>query len=440
MPNIWINTTTTHSWFGAFVGISRVENELSKHLSCKKFYLYQRKNFIDNTHDYNKKQNNNESLNKQNVINKAIGFVQYATFIPGKLKMLRIIGLSISLFYGKNKTIDKILNNALTHTTPIWMYLSRTSEKRKSNKRVLNSKEIEITHPFGEQDVVISLGLDWDNNSFEKLIEIKKSTGIRLITAIYDLVPINNSQYIANEKHAVYLLRHFTLVCLHADVIIVNSNYVKLQVLTLMENLGLPQKRIEILPWGPMNKKSKIITSENYNLRKKEEDYFLMIGTIEIRKNHRIICSTIYLAHELGISIPKFVFVGRRGWGTSDLISEIMQSPILQEKIVWLENVNDGELETLLSGCLGLVSPSFDEGFGLPVLDALNFGKRVYLSNIPIYRELFPQGIFASPHDSSEWLENLTKENSESNPETFLIKSWESISLNLNEIATSLIV
>jgi len=92
-----------------------------------------------------------------------------------------------------------------------------------------------------------------------------------------------------------------------------------------------------------------------------------------------------------------------------------------------------------LENCEGLVSPSFDEGYGLPVLEALSFGKKVFLSDIPIYKELFPQGIFASPNNPAQWLTNLTNGHLDVNPQGIPQVSWDFVAKEIRLIASELI-
>jgi glycosyltransferase involved in cell wall biosynthesis len=437
MPDFWINTTTTNSWRGAFVGIPRIENELSKELNFKKFSL----DHLGNTFLNLEKQGSKEYIriepDKKFIANRHSDFLGYAVHLSIGKRILRIFGYILSFCYGRNRHIDTILNKILEFSAPIWNRVDRVAPR--ANEIRKSTRTTPMNHPFSDGDVVTTLGLDWDSNSLEKLIEIKKNIRILIITVIYDLIPINKPEYILNRRHSIHLLRHFTHICRYADVIIVNSHHVESQVTTLIENLGLQKPRIEILPWSSSIEITSTSKMVENGTTKIGEPYFLFVGTIEIRKNHRLICSVIYLAAQLGISLPKFVFVGRLGWGTTDLMSEINNSKLLSDSILLIEDADDFELKSLMTHCLGLVSPSFDEGYGLPVLEALILGKHVYLSDIPIYRELFPNAVFASPHDPAAWLANFNQEPGKAEPEQMIIPTWKFIAGEFRRIANSLV-
>lgn len=59
-----------------------------------------------------------------------------------------------------------------------------------------------------------------------------------------------------------------------------------------------------------------------------------------------------------------------------------------KNRILFLGRINDGEYVRLLESSFALVMPSKDEGFGLPVVEAMNAGCPVICSDIPIFREI----------------------------------------------------
>ena len=136
-----------------------------------------------------------------------------------------------------------------------------------------------------------------------------------------------------------------------------------------------------------------------------EKGFLLCVGTVEIRKNYQLIINVIRLSLEKGISIPHFVIVGAAGWGADDLIKQMRNDEKLQKKLTWLEGISDAELSWLYKNCEAFVSASFEEGFGLPAFEAEYYAKNIFLSDIPVYRELFADSLFISPNDPALWLE-----------------------------------
>lgn len=63
------------------------------------------------------------------------------------------------------------------------------------------------------------------------------------------------------------------------------------------------------------------------------------------------------------------------------------------DRVKWLENINDETLCSLYKGCELVVQPSLYEGFGLPILEGLFFKKRVLANDLAVFRELFGNSI-----------------------------------------------
>jgi glycosyltransferase involved in cell wall biosynthesis len=102
--------------------------------------------------------------------------------------------------------------------------------------------------------------------------------------------------------------------------------------------------------------------------------YVLFVGTLEPRKDVR----TLLAAHRLLPDAPPLVLVGPPGWGEQVDVSGCLTPGYLDED----------ELRPVVAGAAALVLPSRDEGFGLPLLEALAAGTPVVASDLPVLREV----------------------------------------------------
>lgn len=116
---------------------------------------------------------------------------------------------------------------------------------------------------------------------------------------------------------------------------------------------------------------------QNPTLAVKDDTYFLLPSTLCPRKNqlgaikaHTLLPLAVQQAHPL-------LLVGGRGWNDEAIIQAVEASPY----VTWKGYVPDEEYRQLLHHCYALLFPSFYEGFGLPVLDALQRGVPVISSN-----------------------------------------------------------
>ena len=102
--------------------------------------------------------------------------------------------------------------------------------------------------------------------------------------------------------------------------------------------------------------------------------YFLFVGTKEPRKNLRGTVEAFRRASAAGLN-HDLVLVGPTGWGESGL-----GDTVAGDRIVDLGPISDERLSGVYQSCTALVLASFYEGFGIPLLEAMQHGKPVITS------------------------------------------------------------
>jgi glycosyltransferase involved in cell wall biosynthesis len=111
--------------------------------------------------------------------------------------------------------------------------------------------------------------------------------------------------------------------------------------------------------------------------------YVLCAGTLEARKNNwRLAMVWDRLRHVKGLQLPKLVFAGRSGWLNDDFRRLMQSTGHLGGWIEIVEGPSDRELEYLYKNCEFIAMPSLYEGWGLPVGEALSYGKTGVVSNV----------------------------------------------------------
>jgi glycosyltransferase involved in cell wall biosynthesis len=132
---------------------------------------------------------------------------------------------------------------------------------------------------------------------------------------------------------------------------------------------------------------------------------FVMIGTIEGRKNHLLLLHLWErLVQELGDNAPQLVLIGQRGWEADEVFALLDRSPILQGHVFELGRCDDATMLGWLHHARALLMPSFIEGFGIPVIEALQHGVPVIASDLPVFREIAGDiPLYLDPLDGQGW-------------------------------------
>lgn len=118
----------------------------------------------------------------------------------------------------------------------------------------------------------------------------------------------------------------------------------------------------------------------------KPSEYFLFVGRKELRKNLLTIIEAFNLV-KLSQPHLKLVLAGSAGYGHQDIVKAIQNSEYKKD-IINLNRVNNLEKLTLYQQARAVIYPSFYEGFGFPILEALQQGVPVIASDIPSSREV----------------------------------------------------
>jgi glycosyltransferase involved in cell wall biosynthesis len=148
-----------------------------------------------------------------------------------------------------------------------------------------------------------------------------------------------------------------------------------------------------------------------------EGPYFVIISTIVSRKNHLLLLHLWRkLVNELDEKTPKLVIIGKRSPECSSTLAMLDRCKQIGSYIIET-TASDSDLQQYLTHAVALLFPTFAEGYGLPLIEALSFNVPVIVSDLAIFREIagaIPE--YLDPIDGKGWLEmilNYTQEHSE---------------------------
>ena len=199
---------------------------------------------------------------------------------------------------------------------------------------------------------------------------------------IHDLIPIEFPEY-GRAKEAEKHRRRMETAARYADAFVVNSASTEEALRPFMRAAGR-EVPLLVAPLGVHEVSAPVEAQPD-----PERPYFVYVGTIEPRKNHLLLFHIWRrLAEAMGPDTPRLVLVGQRGWENEMVLDVLERSVLLRDHITEHNALPDKQVRGLIAGARAVLLPSFAEGYGLPVAEALSLGTPVLCSDLPALREV----------------------------------------------------
>jgi len=134
-----------------------------------------------------------------------------------------------------------------------------------------------------------------------------------------------------------------------------------------------------------------------------KERYVLYLGTLKPSKNIKGIIESfnLYITQER-IKDIQLVIAGKKGWMYNEILS-LVGDLNLESRVVFTDFVSEEDIPPLMAGASVFLMPSFWEGFGIPVLEAMASGTPVVASNVGSLPEVVGKaGILVNPNNHNE--------------------------------------
>lgn len=135
--------------------------------------------------------------------------------------------------------------------------------------------------------------------------------------------------------------------------------------------------------------------------------FFMVIGTIEPRKNHLLL---LHLWRQFavdgrsGSAMPRLCIVGKRGWENENILDMLDRCEVIRDSVQEFGDLGDQDVQVLMQHARALLFPSFIEGLGIPLLEAAALDVPCVVSDIPVFHEVAPAGtVFLDPLDGPGW-------------------------------------
>jgi len=271
------------------------------------------------------------------------------------------------------------------------------------------------TISFAAGDIYFVLDFTWTRRILERLLPYKNNSLITTGVMYYDLIPITHPEICSNNKDAFseWVLETAKYSDYFACISKATKETLKRETAKLYPRRKISDDIAFSFKLGAdiSTYDTKYTPIDNSLLRAfNGNSTYLIVSTIEPRKNHAMMLNAF---DQIWKSFPKakLCFIGKEGWMIEEVVKRIRSHPMLNSRLFWLEGVNDKDVQWAYRNAKCVLYPSFDEGFGLPIIEALHCGTPVIASDIPVFHEVAGDRIgYLNPYDPMtlvKWVERI---------------------------------
>lgn len=233
-----------------------------------------------------------------------------------------------------------------------------------------------------------------------KYAQFLQRSALKPLYFVHDLIPVSHPEYCRPGETGRHAVRMNTMLRTGHGVIANSAaTLAEFAAHARSTEMPLPATAVALLAPAPMP-----TPSVNPPLK---APYFVMLGTIEPRKNHWLMLQLWrQLIERFGAAAPRLVIIGQRGWLCQNVVDMLERCEVLKGFVFEKTGCSDAALASWLVHSQALLFPTFAEGYGMPLAEALALGVPVIASDLPAFREIagdIPD--YVDPLDGRRWAE-----------------------------------
>ena len=258
---------------------------------------------------------------------------------------------------------------------------------------------------FGPQDALLLADSSWATRYWH-VIDRAREAGTRIGVVQYDFIPHTHPEFVGKRLAACF--RGWMSNTLgRADFVAAISEAVATEARAELRRMGRDPDRatplVQAFRLGadvkPPAKDGTVRDELLAFLAASPVQPYLTVGTIEPRKNQTIL-PDVFEAVWRQVPDARLLVAGFVGWKGDELIRRLHGHPRYGTHLMHFGDLSDAELLHVYGRARGLIFPSRAEGYGLPIVEALSHGMRVFASDIPAHREVGgPWCVYFAPCD-----------------------------------------
>ncbi len=307
-------------------------------------------------------------------------------------------------------------------------------ERRKAAETIVRRFGVPVSKffvPLAARFTYVNVGhSNLRRSSFD---DLRRRMAAKIVVMVHDTIPMDFPQW--SRLSSTWSFPAKLKAAASADLVICNSQFTEQSVRRWFRTFD-QQSQIKVVNLGVERLTNEIPTPT-------KPARFLVLGTIEPRKNHALLLAVWDdLRSQLPTAeMPHLDIVGARGWRNRQVFRRLDNLGALQGFVHEYGPIDDVALADLMRNSSALLFPSMAEGFGLPVLECLSIGLPVICSDLPVLREVaggFPT--FVEPNSIKQWLQavqnELARPTGRLAPQKFL--TWGQHFARVNELIAAL--
>jgi glycosyltransferase involved in cell wall biosynthesis len=264
---------------------------------------------------------------------------------------------------------------------------------------------------LGPDCLLVSAGNDWSYKDPKQLVTLKERHGFRYVTLCHDLILWQFPELVGDHL-SQYVKDFWIRVFPICDLVVVTTRTVERDIGTFCAERELPLPATALVPLGSDPTAFAAGPSGDLPPGLERGKYILLVSSLERRKGHefiirvwkRLIAERIPQAHGF-----KMVFVGEHMFNTPHL-KRMLKDGKAGPDLMHFDGVSDARLASFYRDAAFCLYPSQYEGYGLPAVEALRFGKALMTSTGGSIPEVV--GDFAlclDPMDEEAWHTELRR-------------------------------
>lgn len=228
----------------------------------------------------------------------------------------------------------------------------------------------------------------------------------KTVLTMHDLIFLKMPE-LYNIPDRILYRKKYLGSCERADAVIAISEQTKKD---LIEFTQMDENKISVIHQGcnpifyqEVHQEAIKRVKEKHQL---PEQYFLTVGAIEARKNHGLIVEALKISK---IDMP-LVIIGRPSGDGLIQLQKLISDHHLQDQVLIRQQIPTEDLPAIYHAAALFVYPSLYEGFGIPLLEALNCGVPVIGSKGSCLEEAGgPSSKYIDPYNAEELADTMTQ-------------------------------